>query len=724
MAISVQNSPLSSAANNIVSVNSRSKGSVQRLVNDHRTLGRDLDAGAFRLNRIEFPKPKDIKAFSSVNVLNTFGSLGGMIQGLYSNKLDLGGLVRGVFTGRGNKVGRAFKVASATVRPKPIIRGNRIRLSGPRAVGVSNSIFSGLDFSTGLSGNELKGSAAASASGNLAGSLLSGAIGKSLVPVPGLGFVLAGSVGLAMGGLAMGGISSFANTTMNARMRQEQSLEAGKSGREDGRSSGISKADTTNKQKSILNSFNESVGKFQSFVKNLLDGKITFGSSTDVSEPAAPSSPAGPQTDEAQIVEGGELPSSHPVTGRIGDPRQGHRHAGIDYAIPENTPVSVIRPGRVTVARTVSGYGNAVYVLHDDGIESIYGHLNKINVREGQQIEPGTVIGLAGSTGVSSGSHVHFELRKNNIAILSLNDKSGDSYFRFGGNVRVQPGHPQMPSSNMIGLELHADTAKGQTGLIASYIDPMNPVTTAVAGAYGQFDRNVRGGDLGAPKRGLNILETVAFNQRNTQLMVNQRTRSSFVNEQALKLFNILKNYKNVPITLFAGHSDVTTGQTGTSGTGSGIGGRSVEQVYTEMLAERVEQLAKAAGMANITYVRSIIANDPNDPNANWNRFARMRGSTTAQRPQTQAAPAATAAPRPSPSNNLNINYQTSYNQPAQVIIVNRPTITMVPMGGSSSSAPQVIPVPTGGGGSSTVIIPPSNNSMAILNKIQEYRLT
>jgi hypothetical protein len=86
-----------------------------------------------------------------------------------------------------------------------------------------------------------------------------------------------------------------------------------------------------------------------------------------------------------------------------------------------------------------------------------------------------------------------------------------------------------------------------------------------------------------------------------------------------------------------------------------------------------------------------------------------------AQRP-SQAMPIA------SRSANLNINYGLPYNSPSQVIIIDRPTVTMVPMG--SSGGTQVIPVPTGGGGDSvSVVISNPSNATDLLNKIQEYRL-
>lgn len=142
----------------------------------------------------------------------------------------------------------------------------------------------------------------------------------------------------------------------------------------------------------------------------------------------------------------------------------GRPHTGVDYPRPDGTPVSVIQPGQVSYARwNDGGYGYAVQVAHPGGSSSFYGHLSKILVKEGQQIEPGTVIGNTGSTGRSTGPHVHFEIRRGGGGI-SIPNNEGDKYFRFGGNVKVKPkAGVSGAGSNPFVLELHADpNAKGQ----------------------------------------------------------------------------------------------------------------------------------------------------------------------------------------------------------------------------------------------------------------------
>lgn len=88
-------------------------------------------------------------------------------------------------------------------------------------------------------------------------------------------------------------------------------------------------------------------------------------------------------------------------------------HAGADIAAPGilNTPVTPAKSGKVKYAGWIDGYGNVVVITHGNGIETRYAHLNKIATSDGAQVEPGQVIGYVGSTGNSTGPHLHFEIR-------------------------------------------------------------------------------------------------------------------------------------------------------------------------------------------------------------------------------------------------------------------------------------------------------------------------
>jgi murein DD-endopeptidase MepM/ murein hydrolase activator NlpD len=99
-----------------------------------------------------------------------------------------------------------------------------------------------------------------------------------------------------------------------------------------------------------------------------------------------------------------------------------HFHTGVDVAGPENDPVLAADDGRVVQAATgSSGYGNYVVVGHANGVSTLYGHLNQILVRSGDQVRQGDTLGLEGSTGYSTGPHVHFEVRLNGVPVDPLN---------------------------------------------------------------------------------------------------------------------------------------------------------------------------------------------------------------------------------------------------------------------------------------------------------------
>jgi murein DD-endopeptidase MepM/ murein hydrolase activator NlpD len=118
------------------------------------------------------------------------------------------------------------------------------------------------------------------------------------------------------------------------------------------------------------------------------------------------------------------IPSGMPVDGYVTDgfgmrhnPFSGEgreTHEGLDIAADFGTPVHTTADGIVVHAAPYAGYGNLVIIYHSNGITTRYGHLSKITVEQGQQLKRGEQIGLAGSTGRSTGVHVHYEVRQNN----------------------------------------------------------------------------------------------------------------------------------------------------------------------------------------------------------------------------------------------------------------------------------------------------------------------
>jgi hypothetical protein len=104
---------------------------------------------------------------------------------------------------------------------------------------------------------------------------------------------------------------------------------------------------------------------------------------------------------------------SAPITGKFGEGRGDHTHAGLDFGVPSNTAILSMAGG--TVSQVVGGgggggYGNFVIVDHGNGLTTRYAHLNAARVQVGQQVTAGTMIGMSGSTGKSSGPHLHFEV--------------------------------------------------------------------------------------------------------------------------------------------------------------------------------------------------------------------------------------------------------------------------------------------------------------------------
>ena len=92
-------------------------------------------------------------------------------------------------------------------------------------------------------------------------------------------------------------------------------------------------------------------------------------------------------------------------------------HEGIDIAVDFGTPVTATADGLVIYAAPHAGYGNLVIVYHSNGITSRYGHLSRISVEAGQRVKRSDQVGNAGSTGRSTGPHIHYEIRENDQSV-------------------------------------------------------------------------------------------------------------------------------------------------------------------------------------------------------------------------------------------------------------------------------------------------------------------
>jgi len=109
------------------------------------------------------------------------------------------------------------------------------------------------------------------------------------------------------------------------------------------------------------------------------------------------------------------------------DSESAELHPGVDFKGAMGDPVHVTADGKVAFTGRKSGYGNCIIVQHKNDFQTLYGHLSHINVEEGQQVKTGDVIGKVGSTGRTTGPHLHYEVRKNGkpinpVKFLTLNN--------------------------------------------------------------------------------------------------------------------------------------------------------------------------------------------------------------------------------------------------------------------------------------------------------------
>ncbi|AIF51869.1 M23 family metallopeptidase [Pelosinus sp. UFO1] len=146
----------------------------------------------------------------------------------------------------------------------------------------------------------------------------------------------------------------------------------------------------------------------------------------EVTEYTAPSLPTPPSITPKPAANLVATPSIWPVRGTItsgfgwrispfGDGNE--LHPGVDIAYTMGAPVVATADGEVVASGPAGGYGNLVQIDHGNGIATLYGHNSQLAVNVGQQVKKGQVIAYAGSTGKSTGPHVHYEVRINNTPI-------------------------------------------------------------------------------------------------------------------------------------------------------------------------------------------------------------------------------------------------------------------------------------------------------------------
>ncbi|MEP0872415.1 M23 family metallopeptidase [Trichocoleus desertorum AS-A10] len=113
----------------------------------------------------------------------------------------------------------------------------------------------------------------------------------------------------------------------------------------------------------------------------------------------------------------------HPITG------QTKLHAGVDFGAPSGYPIRAAAAGKVTFAGWMSGYGNTIEIDHGNQRKTLYAHASSLYAKVGQQVQPGQAIAAVGSTGNSTGPHLHFEVTEKGQVVdpMKYLDKSNDT---------------------------------------------------------------------------------------------------------------------------------------------------------------------------------------------------------------------------------------------------------------------------------------------------------
>ncbi len=172
-------------------------------------------------------------------------------------------------------------------------------------------------------------------------------------------------------------------------------------------------------KRDALGAVQEDRASFIHEVDGLQQQSAALGARIQSAQSAAASWPSPPASTGAPSSSGFIWPVSGPVTSGFGW-RWGRMHEGVDIAVPSGTPVVASASGTVIVAGWVGGYGNLVVIDHGGGIATAYGHNTSVAVGVGQSVGQGQVIAISGSTGHSTGPHVHFEVRLNGAPVDPL----------------------------------------------------------------------------------------------------------------------------------------------------------------------------------------------------------------------------------------------------------------------------------------------------------------
>lgn len=174
------------------------------------------------------------------------------------------------------------------------------------------------------------------------------------------------------------------------------------------------------KMKEENNSEEIKIGMQEIYTENIEESMkaVELAKATEVAEEALTLKIKEQEKIKAATLDGvyfSVTPISGTITSRYGQVEsiRSHAHSGTDIAAPAGTQIKAAADGTVSFAGVNGGYGNLVIIDHGNGIQTYYGHCSKIYVSKGDTVSAGDVIAAVGSTGYSTGNHLHFEIRKN-----------------------------------------------------------------------------------------------------------------------------------------------------------------------------------------------------------------------------------------------------------------------------------------------------------------------
>ncbi|TMJ92810.1 MAG: M23 family metallopeptidase [Actinobacteria bacterium] len=172
-------------------------------------------------------------------------------------------------------------------------------------------------------------------------------------------------------------------------------------------------AGSRNAQARLHSALDSRIADYQAEADALAKSESSIQSLIIAKEAAARASRGGGSTGSGRVSGAGLIwPVNGPVTSGFGM-RWGRMHTGIDIGASYGTPIHAAKAGVVIFAGQMSGYGNVIIVDHGGGFSTLYAHQSRLGASDGQSVSQGQVIGYVGSTGHSTGPHLHFETRVN-----------------------------------------------------------------------------------------------------------------------------------------------------------------------------------------------------------------------------------------------------------------------------------------------------------------------